>query len=52
MANHPWDEPLIKVTELSKDLQNPIPLVTPIIGEPVFLANEKQLLKQWWIGVN
>lgn len=51
MVNHPWDEPLIKVTELNKNLQNLIPLVTPIIGETVFLANEKQQFKQWWFGV-
>ncbi len=48
LANHPWDEPLAKVTELNK---NRIPLVTPIIGELVYLNDEHQPFKQWWIGL-
>ena len=51
LANHPWDEPLIKITELNTKTANPIPLVTPIIGELVFLKNEKQKFKRWWAGV-
>lgn len=48
LANHPWDEPLTKVTELNK---NRIPLVTPIIGELVYLNDEHQPFKQWWTGL-
>ncbi len=47
MANHAWDEPLMKITELNKNYQ--IPLVTPIIGELVMLKNDKQLFRQWWL---
>ena len=49
MANHAWDEPLIKVTEHSKLLG--MPLVTPIIGEKVYLKNTDQKFKQWWVGL-
>ncbi|WP_231490551.1 MBL fold metallo-hydrolase [Pedobacter sp. Leaf170] len=49
LANHPWDEPLVKITELNKKAQ--IPLVTPMIGEFVYLKNERQIFNQWWIGV-
>lgn len=49
LAHHPWDEPLVKITELNKTLG--IPLVTPMIGEPVYLDDEKQVFKQWWTGL-
>ena len=49
LANHPWDEPLKKITELNKSFN--IPLVTPIIGELVNLKDDKQQFKQWWIGI-
>jgi L-ascorbate metabolism protein UlaG (beta-lactamase superfamily) len=49
MANHPWDEPLIKVTEFSKAPN--VPLVTPIIGEIVYLKNPEQKFTPWWVGV-
>jgi L-ascorbate metabolism protein UlaG (beta-lactamase superfamily) len=51
MANHPWDEPLLKVSALNKNLPNPIPLVTPIIGEVVYLKNDQQRFKEWWVGL-
>lgn len=48
LANHAWDEPLKRVTELNQNESNPIPLVTPMIGELVELKNEKQQFQQWW----
>ena len=48
MANHPWDEPLIQVTELNK---GDIPLVTPIIGEIVDLNDTTRQFKPWWVGI-
>jgi len=50
MANHPWDEPLIKISELNKGFN--IPLVTPIIGEMVNLDNINQSFAEWWIGID
>ena len=51
LANHPWDEPLIKICELNDRFEQPMPLVTPVIGEFVFLKDSNQTFKQWWIGV-
>jgi L-ascorbate metabolism protein UlaG (beta-lactamase superfamily) len=50
MANHPWDEPLVKITELNKEYN--LPLVTPVIGEMVYLDNFNQKFTQWWQGVD
>jgi L-ascorbate metabolism protein UlaG (beta-lactamase superfamily) len=52
LANHAWDEPLITVSELNKKSENPILLVTPIIGEVVFLKNDQQIFTKWWEGIN
>jgi L-ascorbate metabolism protein UlaG (beta-lactamase superfamily) len=48
LAKHAWDEPLIKITELSK-LQ-PYRLTTPMIGETVRLNDSTQVFSQWWKG--
>lgn len=50
LGSHDWDEPLIKLTELNKSYN--IPLVTPVIGEVVYLKKATQHFKQWWVGVN
>ena len=49
LANHSWDEPLKKITELNKN--EIIPLITPIIGEIVYLKEDQQQFKQWWENV-
>ncbi|KQN34362.1 MBL fold metallo-hydrolase [Pedobacter sp. Leaf41] len=49
LANHPWDEPLVKITELNKVTKTP--LVTPMIGEFVYLKKPNQIFKPWWIGI-
>lgn len=51
LSLHSWDEPLNKVTELNRLSENPISLITPMIGEAVELKNDKQVFKQWWKGV-
>ncbi|WP_348798194.1 MBL fold metallo-hydrolase [Flavobacterium adhaerens] len=51
LANHAWNEPLKKITELNSALENPFPLVTPKIGELVELQNEKQEFQQWWKNI-
>ncbi len=50
LANHTWDEPLKKITELNRSFQ--IPLVTPMIGEVVYLRDENQPFTTWWTNVN
>jgi len=49
LANHPWDEPLVKVTSNSKELN--IPLITPMIGELVNLKDNTQKFTEWWKGI-
>ncbi len=49
LGRHPWDEPLVKITELNKSYK--IPLVTPMIGEMVNLNDEQQQFRQWWTEV-
>jgi L-ascorbate metabolism protein UlaG (beta-lactamase superfamily) len=49
LAHHPWDEPLIKITELNN---NNIPLVTPVIGQIVNLRDDNQQFDQWWEKIN
>ncbi|WP_316804333.1 MBL fold metallo-hydrolase [Pedobacter nototheniae] len=49
LAKHPWDEPLIKMTEMAKS--KPYRLATPMIGEVVYLKDNKQVFKQWWKGI-
>jgi len=49
LAMHPWDEPLNEISRLNKE--NPIPLVTPLIGEKVLLDDPTQSFTKWWEGV-
>lgn len=49
MANHPWDEPLVKITELNKE--HNLSLITPMVGEIVDLNNTNQKFKQWWTEI-
>lgn len=50
LANHPWDEPLLKISELSQN--QPYKLATPMIGEVVNLNDPGQSFRQWWKGIN
>jgi L-ascorbate metabolism protein UlaG (beta-lactamase superfamily) len=49
LANHPWDEPMIKVSAMCKE--NNIPLITPKIGEQVNLRDYSQKFSEWWKGI-
>lgn len=49
LSTHPWDEPLIRITEANKD--NAQDLITPMIGETVHLKDSTQTFRQWWIGI-
>lgn len=46
MANHAWDYPLAKLSQLNESAD--IPLITPIIGEKVMLKETDQKFKRWW----
>ena len=49
LSNHPWDEPLNKISE--NHLDGDISVLTPQIGEPVFL-HSSQTFGKWWKGLN
>jgi L-ascorbate metabolism protein UlaG (beta-lactamase superfamily) len=49
LANHSWDEPLKALTEINQSIQQP--MITPKIGEVVFLKDSSQVFSQWWIGL-
>ncbi len=46
LAYHPWDEPLVSIKQLSEEAG--IPLITPMIGEPVHLKDTSQQFSEWW----
>ncbi|MCW3090327.1 MAG: putative Zn-dependent hydrolase of beta-lactamase fold protein [Ferruginibacter sp.] len=50
IANHAWDEPLAKITELNKSVN--IPVITPLIGEAVDLKDEAQQFTEWWKNID
>lgn len=49
LAQHSWDEPLIKISEYS--VGKNYRLATPMIGERVDLDSDTQQFKQWWVGI-
>ncbi len=49
LANHPWDEPMIRVSESAK--KSELSLITPKIGELVNLNDNTQKFEEWWKGV-
>lgn len=50
LAFHSWDEPLIRLSKHNRDKYQ-LPLVTPIIGEIVYLDKPNQVFKEWWKDV-
>lgn len=47
LASHPWDEPLKTIAELNEKGYH-FPLVTPKIGEVVYLNDNGQVFSRWW----
>ncbi len=50
IANHDWDEPMIKITANCK--MAGLPLLTPKIGELVYLKETSQTFEEWWTEIN
>ncbi|MFZ4401800.1 MAG: MBL fold metallo-hydrolase [Bacteroidales bacterium] len=50
LSIHPWDEPLKRITAANR--QKSIPLLTPMIGEAVYLKDSNQKFSEWWKNVN
>lgn len=49
LANHSWNTPLKEISEFNKTAMQP--MITPIIGEIVYLKDSAQIFKEWWVGL-
>jgi L-ascorbate metabolism protein UlaG (beta-lactamase superfamily) len=49
LSRHSWDEPLNEISRLNETAH--IPLVTPMIGQVVYLNKSDQIFTKWWKGV-
>lgn len=47
LAHHRWEEPLETITALNKENFH-CPIITPKIGESVYLKDNKQVFSKWW----
>ncbi|MFT3740295.1 MAG: MBL fold metallo-hydrolase [Breznakibacter sp.] len=50
LGMHGWKEPLSELTRLNKNYG--LPLVTPLIGQIVHLADTAQVFNEWWANVD
>ncbi|MDR0389687.1 MAG: MBL fold metallo-hydrolase [Spirochaetaceae bacterium] len=48
LSTHPWEEPLVNISQA--DEEESLNLVTPMIGEPVYLDERDQTFSKWWEG--
>ena len=46
LSNHAWDEPLRKLVENNQSVH--LNILTPMIGEPVYIDKDAQQFSQWW----
>ena len=46
LALHSWTEPLEKITASGKDKN--LPVLTPKIGEVLYLDKENKVFENWW----
>jgi L-ascorbate metabolism protein UlaG (beta-lactamase superfamily) len=51
ISSHTWDEPLRRITAANEKLENPQQIITPKIGEVIFLNDTTQTFTKWWEGV-
>ena len=49
IANHTWDDPIIRVSAASTAMG--MPFLHPMIGEKVDLESESQVFVEWWAGL-
>jgi L-ascorbate metabolism protein UlaG (beta-lactamase superfamily) len=49
LANHPWDEPFRRLAASSDASQ--VAVLTPKIGEPLYLQEQNQGFSRWWEGI-
>lgn len=49
LGNHPWDEPLNRVSAAAE--KEKISIIHPILGEKVDLKDTSKVFSKWWVGV-
>ena len=49
LSNHAWDDPLERISKNKNNFN--LTLLTPMIGEPVWLKNKMQVFNEWWKGL-
>jgi L-ascorbate metabolism protein UlaG (beta-lactamase superfamily) len=49
IARHAWKEPLENISRASET--ESLNLITPMIGEPVYLNDEAQVFQKWWKNI-
>lgn len=49
LGNHPWNDPMKRVTSEAK--KENLPILTPMIGEPIHLNDSVYSSKEWWSGL-
>lgn len=47
LASHAWNEPLKEISRINSE-KHRIPLMTPIIGETIYLKDSTQVFKKWF----
>lgn len=50
LAMHPWTDPVIRVNKKAKELG--LPVITPKIGELIYLDKSSEYKKEWWSNIN
>jgi L-ascorbate metabolism protein UlaG (beta-lactamase superfamily) len=48
LSRHSWNEPMQRLCEANDKQHNPLRILTPKIGEIVFLDNTAQTFTRWW----
>ena len=51
ISNHSWNEPMQRITAANDQLENPKRILTPKIGEIVFLNDTTQIFTKWWKSI-
>jgi L-ascorbate metabolism protein UlaG (beta-lactamase superfamily) len=49
LSKHSWHEPLDNISNAVE--QNSLNLITPMIGETVYLNDTTQIFKKWWLNI-
>lgn len=50
LSKHSWKEPLENIDKFTS--ANGIDLLTPKIGQPVYLDQKRQQFEKWWKNIN